>query len=217
MDWVGEFAPVQSVRPAIRGCASTISGGPVQPGIRALGPCLSVGNPFHPHCCGLCARVYLDVSPRLLGTPDLQHAVALHLRRQRGGLPRALSLYRAVPGKWRGGHSGSYPIQSVFHRANGGRQRSHCGGDGRIFSAVSPLASAHHRAIFFRVVHVAAGMDRARLLLRRTIPARVMGAYFLLYPRSRVLTIVPFFFVWFMWLPAWIVLGYFFVGQFLLG
>ena len=39
----------------------------------------------------------------------------------------------------------------------------------------------------------------------------------MLYPRSRVLTIVPFFFIWFMWLPAWIVLGYFFVGQFLLG
>ncbi len=47
--------------------------------------------------------------------------------------------------------------------------------------------------------------------------AGVMGAYFLLYPRAKVLTIVPFFFMWFMWLPAWIVLGYFFVGQFLLG
>ena len=47
--------------------------------------------------------------------------------------------------------------------------------------------------------------------------AGVMGAYFLLYPRAKVLTIVPFFFIWFMWLPAWVVLGYFFVGQFLLG
>src|SRR3974390_216479 len=47
--------------------------------------------------------------------------------------------------------------------------------------------------------------------------AGVMGAYFLLYPRAKVLTIVPFFFMWFMWLPAWIVLGYFFVGHFLLG
>ena len=47
--------------------------------------------------------------------------------------------------------------------------------------------------------------------------AGIMGAYFLLYPRAKVLTIVPFFFMWFMWLPAWIVLGYFFVGQFLLG
>src|ERR1039457_5736994 len=34
--------------------------------------------------------------------------------------------------------------------------------------------------------------------------AGVMGAYFLLYPRARVLTLVPFFFVFFMWLPAWI-------------
>ena len=47
--------------------------------------------------------------------------------------------------------------------------------------------------------------------------AGVMGAYFLLYPRAKVLTIVPFFFLWFTWLPAWVVLGYFFVGQFLLG
>ena len=47
--------------------------------------------------------------------------------------------------------------------------------------------------------------------------AGVMGAYFLLFPRARVLTLVPFFFVFFMWLPAWIVLGYWFVAQFLSG
>jgi membrane associated rhomboid family serine protease len=47
--------------------------------------------------------------------------------------------------------------------------------------------------------------------------AGVMGAYFVLYPRARVLTLVPFFFVFFLWLPAWIVLGYWFVVQFLGG
>jgi len=47
--------------------------------------------------------------------------------------------------------------------------------------------------------------------------AGVMGAYFVLYPRSRVLTLVPFLFVFFLWLPAWIVLGYWFVAQFLSG
>ena len=36
--------------------------------------------------------------------------------------------------------------------------------------------------------------------------AGVMGAYFLLYPSARVLTLVPFFCVVFTWLPAWIVL-----------
>ncbi len=48
--------------------------------------------------------------------------------------------------------------------------------------------------------------------------AGVMGAYFLLYPRARVLTLVPlivFFTFW--WLPASIVLGYWFVVQFLSG
>ncbi len=47
--------------------------------------------------------------------------------------------------------------------------------------------------------------------------AGVMGAYFVLYPRARVLTLVPFFFVFFVWLPAWIVLGFFFITQFLSG
>jgi membrane associated rhomboid family serine protease len=47
--------------------------------------------------------------------------------------------------------------------------------------------------------------------------AGVMGAYFVLYPRAKVLTLVPFFFVFFVWLPAWAVLGYWFVAQFLSG
>ncbi|HTD22307.1 MAG TPA: rhomboid family intramembrane serine protease [Terriglobales bacterium] len=47
--------------------------------------------------------------------------------------------------------------------------------------------------------------------------AGVMGAYFLLYPSARVLTLVPFFFVFLTWLPAWIILGYWFVVQFLTG
>ena len=47
--------------------------------------------------------------------------------------------------------------------------------------------------------------------------AGVMGAFFVLYPRARVLTLVPLFFVFFMWLPAWVVLGYWFIAQFLSG
>src|SRR6266700_1704154 len=44
--------------------------------------------------------------------------------------------------------------------------------------------------------------------------AGVMGAYFLLYPRARVLTWWIFFVFW---LPAWLVLGYWFVAQLLSG
>jgi membrane associated rhomboid family serine protease len=44
--------------------------------------------------------------------------------------------------------------------------------------------------------------------------AGVMGAYFLLYPRARVLTWWGFFVFW---VPAWLVLGYWFLGQFLGG
>lgn len=46
--------------------------------------------------------------------------------------------------------------------------------------------------------------------------AGVMGAYFLLFPSARVLTIMPIVFI-FVWLPAWIVLGYWFVAEFLTG
>ncbi len=44
--------------------------------------------------------------------------------------------------------------------------------------------------------------------------AGVMGAYFILFPSARVLT---WLFVFFLWLPAWIVLGYWFVVQFMTG
>jgi len=42
--------------------------------------------------------------------------------------------------------------------------------------------------------------------------AGIMGAYFILFPRARVLT---WFFVFVLWLPAWLVLGYWFAIQFL--
>ena len=44
--------------------------------------------------------------------------------------------------------------------------------------------------------------------------AGVLGAYFLLYPRARVLT---WFFVFVIYLPAWIVLGEWFVLNFFAG
>jgi membrane associated rhomboid family serine protease len=48
--------------------------------------------------------------------------------------------------------------------------------------------------------------------------AGVMGAYFVLFPAARVLTLVPLIiFFTFVWLPAWIVLGFWFVMQFLGG
>lgn len=45
--------------------------------------------------------------------------------------------------------------------------------------------------------------------------AGIMGAYFVLFPRARVLVWV--FFIFFLWLPAWVMLGYWFVIEFLSG
>ncbi|MFQ5607286.1 MAG: rhomboid family intramembrane serine protease [Candidatus Zixiibacteriota bacterium] len=43
----------------------------------------------------------------------------------------------------------------------------------------------------------------------------VLGAYFVLYPRARVLVLIFFFFITTMWLPASVVLGFYFVMQLL--
>jgi rhomboid family protein len=43
--------------------------------------------------------------------------------------------------------------------------------------------------------------------------AGVLGAYLVMYPRRRVLTLVFFFFITAIWLPAWVVLGAWFVLQ----
>ena len=80
--------------------------------------------------------------------------------------------------------------------------------------------------LFYLICGFAASFTHILLNLGSNIPsvgasgaiAGIMGAYFVLYPRARVLTLVPliiFFTFW--WLPAWIVLGYWFLIQFLSG
>jgi membrane associated rhomboid family serine protease len=42
----------------------------------------------------------------------------------------------------------------------------------------------------------------------------VLGAYFLLFPRARIVTLIPiFFFAWFIEIPAVIFLGFWFISQ----
>src|SRR5882724_13632103 len=76
--------------------------------------------------------------------------------------------------------------------------------------------------VFYLLCGVAASITHVLLNFGSRVPtvgasgaiAGVLGAYFLLYPRARVLT---WFFVLVLWLPAWIILGYWFVLQFLSG
>ena len=78
---------------------------------------------------------------------------------------------------------------------------------------------------FYLLCGIAAALAQALTVPGSMVPmvgasgaiAGVMGAYFILYPSARVLTLVPFLFVFFLWLPAWIVLGYWIVTQFLWG
>lgn len=76
--------------------------------------------------------------------------------------------------------------------------------------------------LFYFVTGLAATMVNFMFSLHSQIPslgasgaiAGIMGAYFFLYPRARVLTWFGFFVFW---LPAWLVLGYWFIVQFLSG
>jgi membrane associated rhomboid family serine protease len=79
--------------------------------------------------------------------------------------------------------------------------------------------------MFYLTCGLIAGLAQTLLNLNSAVPtvgasgaiAGVMGGYLVLYPRARVLMLVPFLFVFFLWLPAWVVLSYWFVLQFLSG
>lgn len=80
--------------------------------------------------------------------------------------------------------------------------------------------------IFYLVCGLAAGLAHVGLNLSSTIPsigasgavAGVLGAYLLSYPFARILTIVPLFIFWpIIELPAILVLGSWFLVQFLYG
>jgi len=77
--------------------------------------------------------------------------------------------------------------------------------------------------VFYLVSGVAAGATHILLNQASIVPsvgasgaiAGVMGAYFILYPKARVLIWFPPIF--FFHVPAWLMLGYWFVGNFLSG
>jgi len=76
--------------------------------------------------------------------------------------------------------------------------------------------------VFYLLTGLIAMATQVAIELHSTLPtvgasgaiAGVLGAYFVLYPRARVLT---WFFVFVLWVPAWIILGYWFVLNFLSG
>lgn len=76
--------------------------------------------------------------------------------------------------------------------------------------------------VFYLLCGLMAMMTQVAIYPHSTVPtvgasgaiAGILGAYFILYPRARVLT---WFFVFVLYLPAWIVLGEWFVLQFLQG
>ncbi len=78
--------------------------------------------------------------------------------------------------------------------------------------------------MFYLICGVASGVSHLLLNLHSNLPtigasgaiAGVMGAYFILYPRSKILTLIPIFFIpYFIEIPAYVFLGLWFALQFI--
>lgn len=79
---------------------------------------------------------------------------------------------------------------------------------------------------FYLLCGIGAALAQTLLFPRSSMPmvgasgaiAGILGAYFLLYPQSRILTLVPIFiFVQLMEIPAWVFLPFWFLLQFVQG
>ncbi len=79
---------------------------------------------------------------------------------------------------------------------------------------------------FYLICGLGAGLTHTVFNWNSTLPSvgasgaisGVMGAYIVLFPRSRVLTLIPLIIFWFtVELPAYLILGYWFLMQFLSG
>ncbi|MBW1982212.1 MAG: rhomboid family intramembrane serine protease [Deltaproteobacteria bacterium] len=77
--------------------------------------------------------------------------------------------------------------------------------------------------VFYLLCGVASGLFHVAINYHSQVPtigasgaiAGVMGAYFLLYPHSRILTLIPIFFLpYFIEIPAFVFLGFWFLFQF---
>jgi membrane associated rhomboid family serine protease len=79
-------------------------------------------------------------------------------------------------------------------------------------------------ALFYLLCGMASGISHVILNLHSNLPtigasgaiAGVMGAYFILHPKSKILTLIPIFFIpYFLNIPAYIFLGLWFLLQFI--
>ena len=78
--------------------------------------------------------------------------------------------------------------------------------------------------LFYLLCGLASGLSHLLLNLHSNVPtigasgaiAGVMGAYFILYPNARILTLIPILIIpWFVEIPAFFFLGFWFVLQFI--
>ena len=97
----------------------------------------------------------------------------------------------------------------------------------KIFGSKVEDQMGHGRfLVFYLIVGVLASMSCIHFSPRSSMPvigasgaiAGVMGAYYVLFPRARILTFIPIFFIpWFIELPSFFFLGWWFLLQLFAG
>jgi membrane associated rhomboid family serine protease len=93
---------------------------------------------------------------------------------------------------------------------------------GNVEDRMGPLAYP----LFYFVCGIGSGLSQTAFSWGSHIPSigasgaisGVLGAYIVFFPRSRILTLIPLFIIWFTWrIPAVIFIGIWFAAQFLSG
>src|ERR1035438_7944915 len=143
--------------------------GAVQSWLRALGPRLATGYALRSAHGGHPSHFHIDVPARRMAASDLQYVGVVDLRRQRGRLSRAFTLFAALLRLRNCSGAAAHAVQYCLDRAQRRRQRCDCRGDGSVLPVVSASTRVDPGAVLLRLFHMAAGLDCARLLVCRAV------------------------------------------------
>ena len=176
------------------------------------------------------AKTYPVVNNVIIG---INVAIFLYQLTQGAGLDRFIYIYGLVPARYSVPQIGDYftvPQQLFsflsfmflhggFWHLLGNMWSLYIFGDN-----VEDRLGHLHYLLFYLICGIASGLSHMLLNMNSNVPtigasgaiAGVMGAYFILHPRARILTLIPIFFIpYFLEIPAFFFLGIWFVLQFI--
>lgn len=176
------------------------------------------------------AKNYPVVNNTLIG---LNVLIYLYQLAQGAGLDKFIYIYGLVPARYSVPQIGAYftASQQIFSFLSfmflhggfwhllGNMWSLYIFGDN-----VEDRLGHFHYLLFYLICGIASGVSHLLLNMNSNVPtigasgaiAGVMGAYFILHPRARILTLIPIFFIpYFLEIPAYLFLGLWFVLQFI--